>query len=42
MINRAEVISLNTSFYKELTNIKQTIINNSFPKHIVDEEIKLV
>ena len=27
-------------FYKELRNIKQTLINNGFPKYIADDQIK--
>ena len=29
-------------FYKEVKNIKQSLINNGFPKYIVDEQIKLM
>ena len=27
-------------FYKEVENIKQTLVNNGFPNYIVDEQIK--
>ena len=32
--------SFKTIFYKEIKNIKQTLINNGFPINIVDEQIK--
>ena len=34
------ISSTKTIFYKEIKNIKQTPINNRFPKYIVDEQIK--
>lgn len=37
--------NVNTSsdilFYKQLSNIKQTLINNNLHNHIVDKQIKL-
>ena len=29
-------------FYKDIKNIKQTLINNGFPNNIVDEQIKCI
>ena len=41
LISRANLISsCKTIFYKELENIKQTLINKCFPNYIVDEQIK--
>ena len=41
LIYRAQLISSSkTIFYAELKNIKQTLINNDFPNHIVNEQIK--
>ena len=38
---RAKLISSSkTIFYKELKNIKLTLINNCFPNYIEDEQIK--
>ena len=34
-------ISFKTIFYKELTNIKQTLVNNNFSNKLVDQQIKL-
>ena len=34
------ISSSKTMFYKELKNIKQTLINNGFPNYIVNEQIK--
>ena len=28
-------------FYKELTNVKQTLVNNNFPNKLVGQQIKL-
>ena len=33
-------LSSKAIFYKEIKNIKQTLINNGFPNNIVDEQIK--
>ena len=42
IIHRAFYISLSkTIFYKELTNIKQTLVNNYFPNKLVDQQIIL-
>ena len=42
LIHRAFYISSSkTIFYKELTNIKQTLINNNFLNKLVDQQIKL-
>ena len=38
---RAFYISSKTLFYKELINIKETIVNNNFPNKLVDQQIKL-
>lgn len=35
------ICSLDILFYKEFSNTKQTLINNNFHEHVVDEEIKL-
>ena len=41
-INRAKKISSShLIFYKELSNIKQTLVNNGFPNYVVDRQIKL-
>ena len=41
LISRAKLIfSSKTIFYKDIENIKQVLINNGFPKYIVDEQIK--
>ena len=41
LISRAKLISSSwTIFRNERKNIKQTLINNGFPKYIVDTEIK--
>ena len=41
LISRAKLFSSSkTIFYKELENIKQTLINNGFPNYIFDEQIK--
>ena len=34
------ISSSKTIFYKEIKNIKQTLINNGSPNYIVDEQIK--
>ena len=36
----AKLIFSQIIFYKELENIKQTLINNGFPNYIVDKLIK--
>ena len=41
LIHRAFYISSQTIFHKELTNIKQTLVNNNFPNKLVDQQIKL-
>ena len=42
LIHRAFYISSSkTIFYKELTNIKQTLVNDNFPNEIVNQQIKL-
>ena len=42
LIDRAFYISSSkTIFYKELTNIKQTLVNNNFSNKLVDQQIKL-
>ena len=41
VIHRVFYISSKTIFYKELTNIKQTLVNNNFPNKLVDQQIKL-
>ena len=41
LIHRPFYISSKTIFYKELTNIKQTLVNNNFPNKLVDQKIKL-
>ena len=41
-IPRAFYISSSKAiFYKELSNIKQTFVNNNFPNKLVDQQIKL-
>ena len=40
LIYGAFYISSKTIFYKELTNIKQTLVNNNFPNKLVDQQIK--
>ena len=40
LISNEILISSKAIFYKELENIKQTLINKSFPNYIVDEQIK--
>ena len=41
LISRTKLISsFKTIFYKELKNIKQTLISNGFPNYIVDEQIQ--
>ena len=41
-IYRAKTISSNDNiFFKALSNIKQTLINNNFPNHIVDQQIRI-
>lgn len=46
-INNISVIKIGpirliyTLFYKELSNIKQTLINHGFPNYTVDKQIKL-
>ena len=41
LISRAKLISSSkTILYKEIKNIKQTLIYNGFPNYIVDEQIK--
>ena len=41
LISRVKLISSSKAiFYKELKNIKQTLINNGFPNYIIDEQIK--
>ena len=43
LISRAKLISSSkTIFYKEIKNIKQTLINNWFTCYIVDEQIKRI
>ena len=37
LIRRAFYISSKTIFYKELTNIKQTLVNNNFPNRQVNQ-----
>lgn len=42
MINSGKIISTSaTLFYKELSQIKQKLINNNFSMQVVDEQIKL-
>ena len=42
LIHRAfYVTSFKTIFYKEHTNIKQTLVNNNFPNKQVNQQIKL-
>ena len=39
LIHKAFYISSSkTIFYKELTNIKQTLVNNNFPNNLVDQK----
>ena len=41
LISRAKLISSSkTISYKEIKNIKQTLINNGFPNYIDDDQIK--
>ena len=41
-INRAKKISSSHQiFYKELSKIKQSLVNNGFPNYVVDRQIKL-
>ena len=40
LISRAKLISSKTIFYKEIKNIKQTLISKGFPDYIVHEQIK--
>ena len=35
------IFSSKTIFYKELINIKQTLVNNNFPNKLVNQQIKL-
>ena len=43
LISCAKLISFSkTIFFKEIKNIKQTLINNGFPNYIVDEQIKCI
>ena len=42
LIKRSKLISSsNTIFYNELRKIKQTLVNNGFPNHVIDEQINL-
>ena len=41
LISCAKLISSSkTTFYEEIENMKQALINNGFPNYIVDEQIK--
>ena len=35
------ISSSKTIFYKELSNIKKSLISNNFPKNLVDQQIRL-
>ena len=41
LIHRTFYISSKIIFYKELTNIKQTLVNNNFPNKQVNQQMKL-